>query len=134
LITTTLGYQYTHDPQLGAQVPVVNGSSLVGLANATDRSNFTMAFGASTPDSRWNLTLDSTYGVPTQDVTAGGTLSFRLSSQMHMQIDNYYSQFAGYGYRDMDFSIAHRIGARDLVISWDSLAHAFRFNLAQAQF
>jgi hypothetical protein len=134
LINTSLGYQYTHDPQLAAQVPVVNGTKLIGLANATDKNNFTMSFGARTPDDRWDLSLNSSYGLPTQDVTAGGSLLFRISSQMHFQIDNYYSELAGYGYQDTDFSISHRIGARDLVISWDSLAHAFRFNIAQAQF
>jgi hypothetical protein len=134
LVNTTLGYQYTHDPQLGSAIPVVSGNKLLALANATDKNNFTTSLGASTPDNRWTMTLNSSYGMPTQDVTAGGSLSFRISSQMHMQADDYYSQFSGYAFRDIDFSIAHRIGSRDLVVSWDSLEHDWRFAIAQAQF
>jgi hypothetical protein len=133
-VSTNLGYRWTHAPQLGGQIAVVKGTTLLGLENATDRSNFSLGLGASAPDRRWDMSLNSTYGLPTEDMSTGGTFFYRLSSQMHFEVDNYYSRTAGFGYSDIEYSIGHRLGGRDLVISWDSMARAWRFNLTQAQY
>ena len=134
--TTSLSYSYTHYPQFNATniVPITQNNRLLAVYNSSDRQNITWGFNAAPPSNLWNLNLDATYGLPTEDTSLTSALNYRLSSQMHLGITNYYTALSGYAYHDWQFSVAHRIGQRDLVVSWSALEHNFQVNLAEAQF
>jgi hypothetical protein len=112
----------------------VSGNTLIGTYYQTDTETLNWEYDASAPSDIWALNLGSTLGLPSNDITLDSGLTYRLSSQMHLGLGSYYNEFLGYGYRDYDLSLSHRLGLKDVVVSWSALLHRWEVNLADAQF
>jgi hypothetical protein len=131
---TNLGLSYTHSPLLVAPTPIVIGNTIIGQSYQVDSEALNWNYNTSAANGIWNIFLGSTYGLPTKNLSMSSGLNYRLSSQMHFSLGSYYSQFLGYAYRDYTFSISHRLGLRDIQLSWSALLHNWQVNLADSQF
>ncbi len=130
-------YGFNHRPVFGQQQVTTGVAINPGLSNlysSADQQNLSLGFLTGSLDQRWTASINSTYGLPNSDSTISSDLGYRVSKSLKFSLDNYVSRFAGYGFQDTDLSFAQRIGGRDLVISWSTMLHRFRFNLEQIQF
>lgn len=127
-------YSYTHNPRYAYSAQPTNALPGFSSLFAPNRHDFTLGFLTGSADNRFSASINSTFGMPTKDRSINTELRYGLTPDVSLRIDHYYSTFAGFIYRDLDITLARRLGGRQVELSWSTLQHRIRFNFAPAQF
>lgn len=128
-------YAFVHNPFLAqphvADLP--NNTALL-LLNPVDRHDFNLSLFTGPPSGLWNFSLMTTYELPTQSQSLSTVFNYRILPGWHAGFNETFNKVDYFTFQDFELQLSRNIGSRDLVLSWSTLDHRFRFNVAAAQF
>jgi hypothetical protein len=128
----SFAYAYSHDPlSVGPALPA-------GIPNffrqSVDKHDFSLVYGVTPTNNRWNLSLISTYSLPFSDRTLEGQFNYFPARDWHVTATPSYSLENEFAYHEWDFSVGRRVGSRELTLYWSTIEHRIRFDFGAAQF
>ena len=128
----TLNYTYRYDPllsQLGS--PSTSLNPLEALLRSSTQQRITATY-LTLPLPKLSISFAGGYGLPLGDRSLFASARYRINNDWGIGLTSSYEQYVVDSYRDLEYSVSHKVFGRDLAFYYSTKTKKVRFDFAGA--
>jgi len=128
----SLNYTYRYDPllsQLGS--PSTSLNPLEALLRSSTQQRITATY-LTLPLPKLSISFAGGYGLPLGDRSLFASARYRINNDWGIGLTSSYEQYVVDSYRDLEYSVSHKVFGRDLAFYYSTKTKKVRFDFGRA--